>query len=137
MTEITTYTCDFCGQVFDNEVECSNHEWQCRCEALREAENCYPLKLFNNVGAEINYLNCPECDEIEAVEIHSYAQAQFINDYFNRQGYGEPVKIVSGQVEHYGLWYYDPNYWHGAWRSYEEVLEDIQSIGKKFNQETC
>lgn len=44
MTEITTYKCDFCGQVFDNEEECSNHECQCRYEALREAENCEPLK---------------------------------------------------------------------------------------------
>ena len=39
-----------------------------------------------------------------------------------------------GQVQKYGMWFYDSEYRYGEWRSYEEVLEDIQAIGKKFNQ---
>ena len=68
------------------------------------------------------------------LEIHSYAWAQFINDYFDEMGYEVPIKIKMGLIDHYGLWYYDPDYRYGEWRSYEEVLEDIQEIGKKFNQ---
>ena len=68
------------------------------------------------------------------MEFHSYLQAQFINDYFDEIGYEVPIKIVMGLIDHYGLWYYDPEYHYGEWRSYEEVLEDIQEIGKKFNQ---
>lgn len=132
MTEITTYECDFCGQVFDDEEECVHHEWKCRYEDLCKSENCEPLKLFNLDGKEINGFNYPKCDEIGAVEIHSYAQAQFINDYFDEMGYEVPIKIVMGLIDYYGLWYYDPEYHYGEWRSYEEVLEDIQSIGKKF-----
>ena len=134
MTEIKTYECDFCGQVFDDEEECIHHEWKCRYEDLRKNENCEPIKLFNVEGEEIKGFDYPECDEIGAVEIHSYAWAQFINDYFYERGYKRPIKIVMGQVERYGLCYYDPEYNYGKGWSYEEVLEDVQKIGKKFNQ---
>ena len=133
MTEITTYKCDFCGQVFDDYDDCCRHEWKCKYEELCRSENCEPLKLFNTEGEEIKDFDCPVCDEIGAVEIHSYAWAQFINDYFEEMGYEVPIRIVMGQVERYGLWYYDPEYRYGEWRSYEEVFEDIQKIGEKFS----
>ena len=82
MREITTYECDFCGQVFDDEAECVHHEWKCRYNDLCGTENCEPLKMWNLEGYEIEGFDYPECDEIGAVEIHSYAWAQFINDYF-------------------------------------------------------
>lgn len=134
MTEITTYKCDFCGQVFDDEAKCVYHEWKCRYNDLCGTENSEPLKLFNIDGEEINDFDYPECDDIGAVEIHSYAQAQFINEYFEEQGYEKPVKINNGIVSHYGLWYYDPEYHYGEWRNYEEILKDILDIGVKFNQ---
>ena len=40
MTEIKTYKCDFCGQVFDDEAECIRHEWKCRYEDLRRTDTC-------------------------------------------------------------------------------------------------
>lgn len=134
MTEITTYECDFCGQVFDDEAECIHHEWKCRYEDLCKSENCESLKLFNVMGEEINGFDYPDCDEIEAVEVHSYAQAQFINDYFEEQGYESPVKIENGIVSRYGLWYYDSEYRYGEWRNYEEILKEILNIGVKFSQ---
>ena len=134
MIIIKTYKCDFCGQVFDDEEECIHHEWKCKYEELCRSENCEPLKLFNVEGEEIKGFDYSKCDEIVAVEIHSYAQAQFINDYFEEMGYEVPIKIVKGLIDHYGLWYYDPEYHYGEWRSYEEALEDIQKIGEKFNQ---
>ena len=134
MTEIKTYKCDFCGQMFDDVEECIHHEWKCRYEDLCKSENCEPLKRFNVEGEEIKGFDYSKCDEIVAVKIHSYAQAQFINDYFEEMGYEVPIKIKMGQVEHYGLWYYDPEYHYGEWRSYEEAIEDIQKIGEKFNQ---
>ena len=133
MTEIKTYKCDFCGQVFNDYDDCCRHEWKCRYEDLRRAENCEPLKLFDLEDKEIEGFNYPKCDEIGAMEIHSYAQAQFINDYFEEMGYEVPIKIVDGEVERCGLWYYDSEYRYGEWRSYEEVLEDIQKIGEKFS----
>ena len=133
MTEIKTYKCDFCGQMFDDVEECIHHEWKCRYEDLRGTENCEPLKLFNLEGKKIEGFNYPKCDEIGAMEIHSYAQAQFINDYFEEMGYEVPIKIVDGEVERGGLWYYDSEYRYGEWRSYEEVFEDIQKIGEKFS----
>ena len=134
MTVIKTYKCGLCGQVLDDEEECIHHEWKCKYEELCRSENCEPLKLFNVEGEEIKGFDYSKYDEIVAVEIHSYAQAQFINDYFEEMGYEVPIKIKMGQVEHYGLWYYDPEYHYGEWRSYEEALEDIQKIGEKFNQ---
>lgn len=132
MTEITTYKCDYCGQMFDDEEECIHHEWKCRYEELRKTENCEPLKLFNVEGEEIIGFDYPQCDEIGGVEIHSNAWAHFINDYFDDMGYEAPVRIEMGQVECYGLWYFDPEYHYGEWRSYEEVLEGVQEIGEKF-----
>ena len=41
MTEITTYKCDFCGQVFDDEEECIRHEWKCRYEDLYKTGNSF------------------------------------------------------------------------------------------------
>ena len=134
MTEINTYKCDFCGEIFDDEEECIHHEWKCRYEDLCGTENCEPLKLFTVEGEEIGGFDYPKCDDIRAIEIHSYAQAQFINDYFDGQGYEKPIKIKKGLVDHYGLWYFDSEYNYGEWRSYEKVLEDIQEIDKKFNQ---
>ena len=32
MTEIKTYKCDFCGQVFNDAEECICHEWKCNYE---------------------------------------------------------------------------------------------------------
>ena len=119
--------------MFDDEEECIHHEWKCRYEDLRGTENCEPLKLFNLEGKKIEGFNYPKCDEIGAMEIHSYAQAQFINDYFEEMGYEVPIKIVDGEVERGGLWYYDSEYRYGEWRSYEEVFEDIQKIGEKFS----
>lgn len=84
MTEITTYKCDYCGQVFDDYDDCCCHEWKCRYEDLYKTENCEPLKLFDLEGKEIEGFNYPKCDEIGAVEIHSYAWAQFINDYLKK-----------------------------------------------------
>ena len=60
MTEITTYECDFCGQVFDDEAECIDHEWKCRYEDLCKTENCEPLKMFDVFGKEINGFDYPE-----------------------------------------------------------------------------
>ena len=134
MTEITTYECDFCGQVFDDEEECIRHEWKCRYEDLLKNENCEPMKMYNLEGAEISGFDYQLCDEIGAVEIYSLGWAIFINDYFEYCGYEQPVKVDCGIVEKFGLWYYDPEYHYGEWRSYSEVLEDIQAIGKKFNQ---
>ena len=93
MTEIKTYKCDFCGQVFDDVEECICHEWKCNYEEIRKNENCEPLNLCNVEGEEINGFDYPTCDEIGAVEVHSYAQAQFINDYFEEMGYDVPIKI--------------------------------------------
>lgn len=134
MTEITTYKCDFCGQVFDDEQECIHHEWKCRYEDLCKNGNCKPLKLFKVDGEEIDGFNYPDCDEIGAIEIYSYTQAQFINDYFEEQGCGSPIRIVDGFVESYGLWYFDSEYLYGDWRSYEKALKNVQNIGAKFNQ---
>ena len=52
MTEITTYECDFCGQVFDDEAECIHHEWKCRYEELCKSENCEPLIILNVMKLE-------------------------------------------------------------------------------------
>lgn len=134
MREITTYECDYCGQVFDDEAECVHHEWRCRYNDLCGTENCEPLKLFTPEGERIEGFEYPECDEIGAVEIHSYAWAQFINDYFEDMGYEKPIKINNGIVERYGLWYYDPEYHYGEWRNYDKILKDILDIGVKFNQ---
>lgn len=134
MTEITTYKCDFCGQEFDDEQEYIHHEWKCRYEDLCKNGNCKSLKLFKINGEEIDGFDYPDCDEIGAIKVYSYAQALFINDYFEEQGCGSPIRIVDGFVERYGLWYFDPEYLYGDWRSYEKALKNIQNIGAKFNQ---
>lgn len=134
MIEITTYKCDYCGEIFNDEEECLHHEWKCRYLDMCAEEDCDHLRLFNLYGTEIQDFSYPDCDEIGAVEVNSYRQARFINDYFEECGYVPPVRIDCGIVETYGLWYYDPEYHYGEWRSYSEVSEDIQKIGKKFNQ---
>lgn len=134
MTEINTYKCDFCGQVFDDEEECHIHEWECRYKELCLNENCKHLRLWTIDGNEIKNFGNFSCGVIGAIEVHSYQQAQFINDYFEEFWCQLPIRIKDGIVKHYGLWYYDPDYGYGDWRSYEEVLGNIQEIGKKFNQ---
>ena len=35
MTENTTYTCDYCGKVFDDYEDCFQHEWEHKFELLK------------------------------------------------------------------------------------------------------
>ena len=35
MTENTTYICDYCGKVFDDEDNCFQHEWEHKFELLK------------------------------------------------------------------------------------------------------
>lgn len=134
MTEITTYECDYCGQIFDDEEECIHHEWICRYNDLCKTEDCEPLRLWEVDGAEIKGFDFPSCDDIGAVEIHSLAWAIFINDYFEENGYEKPIKCHGGMIDYEGLWYYDHEYHYGEWRSYDEVLNGILEIGKKFEK---
>lgn len=134
MIEITTYKCDYCGEVFDDEEECILHEWKCRYLDMRAEEDCDHLRLFNLHGTEIQGFSYPDCDEIGAVEVNSYRQAQFINDYFEERGYEKPVLICDGVVQYgFGLYYYDSEYNYGEWRYYPNVLNKVKEIGKKFD----
>lgn len=71
MTKNTTYICDYCGKVFDNEDICLQHEWEHRFESLKnrvkfmkEKNGVFiELPLALNSVDECNVIYCDGTDE--------------------------------------------------------------------------
>ena len=71
-------------------------------------------------------------DEIWAVRVNSYADAQFIDDFFEESGYEKPIKIINGVFNSPGLHYFCED-GDGTWKYWTEEHEKLYEIKNKFS----
>ena len=108
MTEHTTYICDYCGEVFGDEDNCFQHEWEHRFGFLKNRVKF--LKEKNGVFIELPlaYESVSECNVIycdgsgEALDI--------IKEAFNCRGYSYPAEDIFADG-HIFVYDYDADDW--------------------------
>ena len=85
MTENTTYICDYCGKVFDDEDDCYRHEWEHKFELLKNRVKF--MKEKNGVFIELP-LACESVDECNVIYCDGTDEAwNILDEAFYWEGY--------------------------------------------------
>ena len=108
MTEHTTYICDYCGEVFGNEDNCLQHEWEHRFELLKNRVKF--MRVKNGVLIELP-LALNSVDECTVIYYDGTDEAwDIIKDAFDWRGYGYPAKDIRADG-HIFIYDYDEDDW--------------------------
>ena len=85
MTENTTYICDYCGKVFDDEDDCYRHEWEHKFELLKNRVKF--MRVKNGVLIELP-LACESVDECTVIYCDGTDEAwNILEEAFYWEGY--------------------------------------------------
>ena len=85
MTENTTYICDYCGEVFDNDDDCYRHEWEHKFEPLKNHVKF--MKKKNGVFVELP-LACESVDKCTVIYCDATDKAwNILDEAFDWRGY--------------------------------------------------
>ena len=85
MTENTTYICDYCGKVFDNDDDCYRHEWEHKFELVKNRVKF--MREKNGVFIELP-LACESADECTIIYCDGSGEAwDIIEEAFDCRGY--------------------------------------------------
>lgn len=85
MTENTTYICDYCGKVFDDEDDCYRHEWEHKFELLKNRVKF--MRVKNGVLIELP-LVCESVDECTVIYCDGTDEAwNILEEAFYWEGY--------------------------------------------------
>ena len=85
MTENTTYICDYCGKVFDDDDDCYRHEWEHKFELFKNRIKF--MRVKNGVLIELP-LACESIDECNVIYCDGTDKAwDILNEAFNWEGY--------------------------------------------------
>lgn len=85
MTENITYICDYCGDIFENEDECRNHEWEHKWELFKNKIKL--MKEKDGIFVELP-LSIDSIDECTVIYCCGSNEAwEVIEDAFDWAGY--------------------------------------------------
>ena len=85
MTENTTYICDYCGKVFDDDDDCYRHEWEHKFELLKNRIKF--MKVKDGVLIELP-LACESVDECTVIYCDGTDEAwNILEEAFYWEGY--------------------------------------------------
>ena len=85
MTENTTYICDYCGKVFDDDYDCYRHEWEHKFELLKNRVKF--MKVKDGVLIELP-LACESVDECTVIYCDGTDEAwNILEEAFYWEGY--------------------------------------------------
>lgn len=127
MTENTTYICDYCGKVFDDEDNCFQHEWEHKFEPLKnrvkfmrgEAGVFVELPLVVESVDECTVIYCDGTDEAWDT----------LDEAFDCRGY----YCVPQNIRDKGhLFVYD--HWSKDWFCFEKKLEYFIKLSTEVNK---
>ena len=108
MTENTTYICDYCGKVFDDEDDCYRHEWEHKFEPVKNRIKF--MRVKNGVLIELP-LACESVDECTVIYCDGTDEAwDILDEAFDCRGYycvSEDIR-TDGHIFVYKL---DTNKW--------------------------
>ena len=127
MTENTTYICDYCGKVFDDEDDCYRHEWEHRFELLKNRVKF--MREENGVFIELP-LALNSIDECTVIYCDGTDEAwDIIKDAFDWQGYGYPSKDIRADG-HIFIYDYDED----DWFCLEKKLDYFAKLSTEINK---
>ena len=85
MTENTTYICDYCGKVFDDDDDCYRHEWEHKFELFKNRIKF--MRVKNGVLIELP-LACESVDECTVIYCDGTDEAwNILDEAFDWEGY--------------------------------------------------
>ena len=129
MTENTTYICDCCGKVFDNDDDCYRHEWEHKFEPFKNRIKF--MREKNGVFIELP-LACESVDECTVIYCDGTDEAwDIIEEASDCRGYGYPAEDIRADGH---IFVYD--YEAGNWFCLEKKLDYFAKLNAEINKIT-
>lgn len=126
MTENITYICDYCGEVFENEDECRNHEWGHKWELFKNKIKF--MKEENGIFVELP-LSCDSVDTCSVIYCSGSDEAwEVIEEAFEYTGYYCVPRDVRADG-HFFIYDYDSD----SWFCLEKKMNYFTELSKKIN----
>lgn len=127
MTENTTYTCDYCGKVFQHEDSCFRHEWAHRFELLKNRIKF--MREKNGVFVELP-LACESTDGCTVIYCDGTDEAwNTIDEAFDYRGDPYPAKGIRADG-HIFVYDYDVDDWFCLEKRMNYFVELSNKINK-------
>ena len=127
MTENTTYICDYCGKVFDDDDDCYRHEWEHKFESLKNRVKF--MKEENGVLIELP-LACESIDECTVIYCDGTDKAwDILEEAFYWEGYHCVSKYMRAEGH---LFVYDRD--TDDWFCLEEKLNYFAKLNAEANK---
>ena len=127
MTKNTTYTCDYCGKVFDNGDDCYQHEQEHKFESVKNHVKF--MKEENGVFVELP-LTCESADECTIIYCDGTDEAwNTVEKAFDWRGYSCPAKNIRADG-HIFVYDYDTD----GWFCLEKKLSYLVELTSKLNK---
>ena len=127
MTKNTTYICDYCGKVFDNDDDCYQHEWGHKFELSKN--RIMFMKEKNGVLIELP-LACESVDEFTVIYCDGTNEAwNILDEAFDLRGYYCVPKAIRADGH---IFVYD----HGAdeWFCLEKKLDYLTKLNAEVSK---
>ena len=127
MTKNTTYICDYCGEVFDDEDDCYRHEWEHKFKLLKNRVKF--MKEKNGVFIELP-LACESVGECTVIYCDGTNEAwDILDEAFDWRGYSCVSKASRADGHIFG-YYYEA----GDWFCLEKKLDYFAKLNAEMNK---
>lgn len=127
MTEHTTYICDYCGKVFDDDDDCYRHEWEHKFELLKNRVKF--MRVKNGVLIELP-LACESVDECNVIYCDGTDEAwNILDEAFYWEGYYCVPKDIRAEGQ---LFIHDLK--TDNWFCFEKKLEYFVKLNAEANK---
>lgn len=122
MTEIHTYRCDVCGQTFDFEDDCREHEL--KCKAARLEKSVAMMDSLRNIIPLDNWKKA--IDRAYFVYIANQEAADKLKKLFYEYNYDFPANNAQEAVLYPALFAYEDNGMY--WKSLQDVENEYNEL---------
>ena len=126
MTENITYICDYCGEVFEDESECYDHEWNHKWELFKNK-----IKFMQEKGGVFIELplSCDSVDKCTIIYCSGSDEAwEVIEEAFEWAGYDCVPRSIR-KDGHFFIYDTDSD----SWFCLEKKMNYFVELGKKVN----
>ena len=108
MTENTTYICDYCGKVFDNDDNCYRHEWEHKFEPFKNRIKFMTKENGVFIELPLAYESVNECTVIYCDGTNE--AWNIVDEAFEQRGYVHPTEDIHADG-HIFIYDYDADDW--------------------------
>ena len=127
MTENTTYICDYCGRVFDDDRDCYLHEWEHKFELFKNRIKF--MRVKNDVLTELPFA-LDSVDECNVIYCDGTDEAWgILDEAFDWEGYYRVSKDIRAEGQ---LFFHDLK--TDNWFCLEEELNYFAKLNAEANE---